>query len=36
MKDLRQLALERFVAINEKIELVARQLGSWQIKIVKI
>lgn len=30
LHDLRQLPLKKLVAVNEKIELVARQLAGWQ------
>ena len=29
MKDLKQISLKRFIAINEKIEEVSRQLAGW-------
>jgi len=32
LKDLKQLSLERFVGINEKVESVSRQLGFWSNK----
>jgi hypothetical protein len=32
LKDLRQVDLKKFVALNEKIESVSRQLAGWQKK----
>ena len=29
LKDLKQISLKRFVAVNEKIEMVSRQLTGW-------
>lgn len=30
LKDLKQIGLERFVSLNEKIESISRQLTAWQ------
>ena len=30
MKDMHQISLKRFVAVNQKIEIVSKQLAGWQ------
>jgi len=35
MFDLKQVALKKWVMINEKIELVSRQLAGWHKSVLK-